>query len=103
MTIFTSQLIQIKKELLVSQSIDHDPSEFEVRKENTVNLMLEAYSLSFSNQQDSEEKLYEIYYTLAKRLPRFVVEVKSPIFFRPKLNCIKFNKFLWSLISDEKS
>lgn len=101
MSYFASQLVSIKRSLILNQSLNYEPEDFLENTQKTSNLMLEAYSLSFDDVYKTEKRLYEIYYALSKRFPRFVVEVRHPVLFRSKLKCIKYEKFLWSLLSYE--
>ena len=98
MTSFDSQLVQLRKDIKIGQSLDFVKEDFSELSETTSNLMLEAYSLAFGKEHKTEYRLYEIYHTLIRRYPRFVVEVRHPSFFRSKLKCIKYNKFLWNLL-----
>jgi hypothetical protein len=100
MSCFNAQMVALKREMIISNSMDVDPLDFPVLEDSTKNLILRAYSLSFSPIQETEIALYEIYYTLLKRIPKFVIEVNHPVFFRGKLQAIKYNKFLWTLLNE---
>lgn len=101
MTIFAAQIVRLKRDILISNSLDLTKEDIELPQETTANLMLEAYSLAFAEEHKTERRLYEIYFALRERFPKFALEVRFPVFFRSKMKTIKTNKFLWSLLSYE--
>ena len=97
MSVFSSQMVQMRRDALISQSLNYEIPVSVSSLEDTLSLVAEACSLSFKSSE-YEERLYEIYYILTSRFPRFVTEVSHPVFFRSHCRCLKYNPKVWKEI-----
>lgn len=98
MSLFKSQIANLKKQVLLTNSLIVEPSEEDFSSYSDSDLAWEAYELAFEPEAKTEKRLYELYYALVKRQPRLIVDIPHPSLFRGALLICSFSKIIDKLL-----